>query len=362
MNSFAIQLANTILTRFPDPDKIPYKPWCYVQGYVLCGFEKLWQFTGDPGYFAYIQKFVDQHVDEDGSIRDFHGDSMDDMMAGSTIITVYKNHPLQKYRLATARIRDAFKDYPRNSDGTFWHGKALPHEFWIDGVFMGGMFLTRYGKEFGDITCFDEAALQIITLAKHCRKGNTGIFLHAFDETKQAFWADPITGLSPEVWSEGLGWYALILVETLTWMPANHPQRRKVMEILLELLEALKRYQDSVTGLWYQVVDKGHQPGNWQDTSGSAMFLYAIQSAIDLGYIQSDLYTTVVEKGYNGLTGKMLVSSEGLIDIMDACDGVCVQESYAKYIDYPRSINAKEAVGGCLWAASIIEKPVKKGQ
>ena len=33
-------LAETILTRYPDPDEIPWRHWCYMQGYVLCGFEK----------------------------------------------------------------------------------------------------------------------------------------------------------------------------------------------------------------------------------------------------------------------------------------------------------------------------------
>ena len=61
MTSMSIALADTILARFPDPDTIPYRRWCYVQGYVLCGFEKLWRYTGDPRYFAYIKRFVDQH-------------------------------------------------------------------------------------------------------------------------------------------------------------------------------------------------------------------------------------------------------------------------------------------------------------
>jgi unsaturated rhamnogalacturonyl hydrolase len=45
------------------------------------------------------------------------------------------------------------------------------------------------------------------------------------------------------------------------------------------------------------------------------------------------------------------------VDIYDACDGVCVQTSYDVYINYPKSINAKEAVGGILWATTIVEKP-----
>jgi rhamnogalacturonyl hydrolase YesR len=129
------------------------------------------------------------------------------------------------------------------------------------------------------------------------------------------------------------------------------------MHILQELVEGLKQVQDAKTGLWYQVVDKGNQADNWHDTSGSAMFIYAIQSAIDLGYVSAEIYGAVAKRGYDGMISKAVINHDGLLDIYDACDGVCVQRSYADYIDYPRVVNAKEAVGGFLWAATIVEKP-----
>jgi len=196
-----------------------------------------------------------------------------------------------------------------------------------------------------------------LILASHCRKGDTGLFLHAYDEARNAAWADPVTGLSPEVWSEGLGWYALVLVETLKVLPLDHPNRAQVMKILQDLVEGLRKTQDANTGLWYQVVDKGNRPDNWHDTSGSAMFLYTIQRAIDLGYVGAEEYESVVKRGYQGIISKAVINADGLVDIYDACDGVCVQRSYADYINYPKGINAKEAVGSFLWAAVAIEKP-----
>ncbi|HEU5100947.1 MAG TPA: glycoside hydrolase family 88 protein [Roseiflexaceae bacterium] len=358
MTYWSIALADTILARFPDPDSIPYRRWCYVQGYVLCGFERLWRCTGDPKYLAYITRFVDQHVSADGGIRDFTGDSLDDMMAGTAIVAVYELTGEQRYRLAADRIRAAFDDYPRNADGGFWHARLLPYEMWIDGVFMGQMFLTRYGAVIGDREyCFAEAARQILTLAERCRKAASGLFVHAYDESRSVGWADPVTGLSAEVWSEGLGWYALILVETLGRLPNDHSQRPQLLELLYGLLAGLRNMQDPRTGLWYQVVDKGEQADNWHDTSGSAMFVYAIQRAIDLGYVHADDYRPIVERGYAGITSKATIDRDGMIDIYDACDGVCVQRSYADYINYPKRVNAKEAVGSFLWATAIVEKP-----
>jgi rhamnogalacturonyl hydrolase YesR len=358
MTTMSVALANTILSRFPDPDTIPYRVWCYVQGYVLCGFEKLWAYTGDPIYYAYIKKFVDQHVADDGEIRNFTGESLDDIMAGTVICAVYEKTGEEKYRLAADKVRRAFDDYPRNSDGGFWHGRRLPHEMWIDGVFMGQMFLTRYGAVVGDRDyCYDEATRQILTMADHCLKGDTGLYLHAYGESKSVVWADPVTGLSPEVWSEGLGWYALILVETLNLLPPTHRNQPRVMQILLDLVEGLRKTQDAKTGLWYQVVDKGDRADNWHDTSGSAMFVYAIQRAIDLDYVSAEKYGTVAQRGYVGIVSKATINADGLVDIYDACDGLCVQRSYEDYVNYPRVVNAKEAVGGFLWATTIVEKP-----
>lgn len=355
-SQLAVALANTIMTRYPDPDQIPYMSWCYVQGYVLKGFDKLLDSSGDTRYLEFIRSYVDQHIGLGGAVRGFTGCSLDDMMAGSIIVAMYRRTGESRYRRAAESIRRAFDDYPRNRDGGFWHARSLPGEMWIDGVFMGQMFLTAYGAYIGDTDyCFNEAAHQIITFANRCLKGESGLFLHAYHEPKTISWADPQTGLSPEVWSEGLGWYGLILVETLNLMSRDHPDRKKVVQILVNLVEGLRRTQDPQTGLWYQVVDKGDRPDNWHDTSGSAMFVYTIQEAINLGLVPPAKFTPVVKKGYAGISSKAVVNSEGLVDIIDACDGVCVQNTYDDYVFYPKSVNAKEAVGSMLWAATIVK-------
>src|SRR5262249_30473076 len=170
-------------------------------------------------------------------------------------------------------------------------------------------------------------------------------------------WADPKTGLSPEVWSEGLGWYALILVETLAVLPKDHPRRGEVVDILRDLAAGLKRTQDPKTGRWFQVVDRGDRDDNWTDTSGSAMFVYCLQRGIELGLLGKDDYAGVVAEGYKGIVANARLNDEGLVDISSACDGLGVQKDYAHYINYKKSPNAKEAVGGFLWATAIVEKP-----
>jgi len=365
--SWAIPLAETIMQRNPGTPHDRLAGWSYYQAYTLRGFEMLWHSTGDRRYLDFIKRQLDPFVDGQGHLQGVTLDWLDNTMPGHMLVALYEHTGDARYRSAATEIRRAFDDFPRNADGGFWHARSLPGEMWIDGVFMGQMHLMRYGASIGDgAYCSDEATRQIGIFAKHCLKGDSGLYLHAWAEQPDlprvlperiARWADPETGLSSEVWSEGLGWYALILVETLALLPPDHPRRAEVRDIFRGLAAGLKRTQDGATGGWFQVVDKGDRPGNWIDTSGSAMFTYALQRGIELGLLQPQDYAPVVARGYQCIIANATVDEEGLVDIHGACDGLGVQQSYAAYITAPRVVNAKEAVAGFLWATAIVEKP-----
>jgi rhamnogalacturonyl hydrolase YesR len=150
----------------------------------------LWRTTGDRRYFEFIKRELDPFVDEQGNLIGVTLDSLDNIMPGNVMVAP-----------------------------GFWHGKHLPGEMWIGGVFMGQMCLIRYGASIGDAEhCFVEAVRQITVFASHCLKGDSGLYLHAWAAQPDLAkvwpgtterWAGPVTGLSSEVWSEGLGWYAL---------------------------------------------------------------------------------------------------------------------------------------------------------
>jgi unsaturated rhamnogalacturonyl hydrolase len=146
------------------------------------------------------------------------------------------------------------------------------------------------------------------------------------------------------------------MVETLANLPAKHSRRPEMEDIFRRLAAGLKRTQDPKSGRWFQVVDKGERPDNWTDTSGSAMFTYALAKGSELGLLDKKEYAPVVASGYQGITASARINDRGLVDIYHACDGVGVQTNYDRYIHYKQSINAKEAVVGFLWATEIVER------
>lgn len=345
---YACRLADTLMKRFPRAGFYPFKDWSYPQGYLLIGFSKLWEVTGDTCYRDYIYEYCMSHVTPEGEIVGFKGESMDDMMTGAILVWMYEQTGEERYAKACRRIYEAFQDYPRTREGGFWHGReGMPGQMWVDGVFMGQMFYCRYGRTFREPACFDETKRQLELIYRYCHV-HDGLLVHAYSEDHLAGWAKE-DGRARCVWSEGLGWYALILSEVLDIVPEEHPAWSAAQKQLLELLEGLLKVQDT-GGLWYQVVDCPDKSDNWCDVSGSAMFTYAFAHALGLGLVKGKVYEEAVKKAFAGIQSRMVVNKDGLIDVYGACEGLGVQNDYEDYVNYPQKINAQEAVCGCLWA------------
>jgi len=361
---WSIALAESVMKKWPTNfDAAYYRAWSYVNGYMLFGFNLLYEYTGDTKYRDYMKTYIDKFVGANGSFtRGWGGGALDDILTGTTLVQLYEITKDERYHTAANTVRRAFNNYPRLSDGGFPHnGGSERYHMWIDGIFMGGLFNQRYGKTFNDAAALDEAAKQIVIYASHGERGTTGLFVHGWDERKDAPWADKTTGQSSEVWSEGLGWYALAVVETLAALPQNHPNYAKVKDILVRMIAALKDTQDPKTGRWFDVVDKGNLPDNWTDSSGTAMFVYTIRRAVELGFVPADPYAAIAERGYQGLINPTFAKVvNGMVEVYSACDGVNIQNNYAAYIRYNRVTNAKEGYAGFLWATAIMEKPPKK--
>lgn len=357
--SNAVKFAECLMERYPRADLYPYKSWTYPQGFLLWGYIRLYEKTDREDFYRYVLEYCEEHVNDEGVIRKFTGCSLDDIMTASVIVWAYSVTKEEKYRLAAEKVRAVYDTYPRNSDGGFWHGKDLPGEMWVDGLFMSLMFLTRYGKYVGDSEyCFKETVDQLNIVFARCRKDSTGLLYHAYSEGAKAVWANKITGCSPEIWSEGLGWYAMILAEVLALLPEDQPGRDSLEFQLRKLCEDLLKVQDWGCGLWYQVVDKPGFPRNFYETSGSAMFLYTLKKAFDLGIIEGAEYKEAIEKAHKGILAKCVVGMDGSYHVLDACNGLCVQKNYDIYVDYTRIVDAQEAVVAVLWALTAVEEGI----
>src|SRR5262249_50282533 len=157
-------------------------------------------------------------------------------------------------------------------------------------------FLAEYGRQFADATYTNnETAHQLEVYASHLQQPS-GLMRHAYDEARAQSWADPVTGLAPEVWCRADGWFGMALIDVLEVIPADHPERSKLITILRNLVGAIAATQDPVTGRWFEVVDKGSQPDNWTETSCSSMFTFVTSRSVERGYVDAS-FRTVATRG-----------------------------------------------------------------
>ena len=85
-----------------------------------------------------------------------------------------------------------------------------------------------------------------------------------------------------------MGWFLVAMVDTLERMDNQlYYEYRAIMAMLKDAVDAMIAFQDAESGMFWQVVDKAGVEGNYLETSGSALFAYAVLKGVRLGYLQA---------------------------------------------------------------------------
>ena len=313
MKKFAVQFADSEMKRFPEAWMLDHGTtlnFGYSQGVGCCAMLALWRVTGDDKYFEYVEKWADALVNDSGEIYRYRRAdyNLDFINSGKVLFAVYEQTGKEKYRLALDMLVDQLREQPRTSDGGFWHKKRYPWQMWLDGLYMCSPVLMQYGAAFGKPEWIEEAVKQIKLCHLHTYDAKTGLYHHAWDESREQRWADPVTGHSPNFWGRSIGWWFMALVDNLDYLPADHPDRGYIISLVQGLAETLPAYQDA-DGLWYQVLDCPEREGNYPEASVTAQFMYAYAKAVNKGYIDAK-YRVVARKAFEGLRNRLIVKNE----------------------------------------------------
>ncbi|MGB5382812.1 MAG: glycoside hydrolase family 88 protein [Lutimonas sp.] len=360
------RMALTLMKHHPEAYQIDDKTepkWDYVHGLVLTSFEALYKKTNDQAYFDYIKNYADATIDSLGTIPSykFENFNIDMIEAGNVLFYLYDKTKEEKYLKAMQLLRKQLEEHPRTSEGGFWHKKIYPSQMWLDGLYMGSPFYTKYTVIFENGRNLDDVAKQFELIQKHARDEKTGLLYHGWDESKAMDWANKETGTSPNFWSRSLGWYAMALVDVLDYFPKDHPKQSELVSYLNQLATALTNQQHE-SGLWYQVTDMGDREGNYLEATGSAMFAYALAKGVNKGYLPKE-YMQVANNAFDGLTRELVkVSDEGDVIITQACavaglggnpyrDG-----SFDYYINERKKDNDPKVTGPFILAALELDK------
>ncbi len=148
-------------------------------------------------------------------------------------------------------------------------------------------------------------------------------------------------------WCRGNGWFAAGMAEMMRDLPTSSGDYATIEAGYLRMMEGLLAVQGP-GGLWYQVLDLPNDSANWEETSGSAMFTYAMIAGVRRGVLDAATYVPVVEAAWAGLQTKIAANG----DVSGICTGTWYHATPQEYMALSRLTGDGHGQAPILWAAA----------
>ena len=161
-------------------------------------------------------------------------------------------------------------------------GITTEARYWIDDMFMITAVQMQAFRATGDRKYLDRTAKAMVAYLDKLQQPN-GLFFHAPD--------------SQFYWSRGNGWMAAGSAELLRSLPADHPDRPRILAGYRTMMASLLKMQGE-DGLWRQLLD---HPEAWPETSGTGMFAFAMVTGVQNGWLDEAAYGPAARKAWLGL-------------------------------------------------------------
>ena len=207
-------------------------------------------------------------------------------------------------------------------------GYTWQTRMWIDDMFMITAIQAQAYTATGNPLYAERAAKEIVKYLNELQQPN-GLFYHAPDV--------------PFFWGRGNGWVAAGITELLRVLPARSQYRAPILHAYTKMMQTLKQQQDA-NGMWHQLVDDQQ---SWAETSGSAMFTYAMITGVKKGWLDAAEYAPVARKAWLALI--TYIDSNG--DVREVCEGTNKKNDRQYYLDRKRNTGDLHGQAPYLWCA-----------
>ena len=366
---YSIRMIRSEMQRNPDATYLDgregQRKWNYTTGLELKSFLDAAKRYELPEVVEYVRAWADTMATEKGEIYSYKKSNynVDHICPARIYFDLHDMYGDQdkRYRRVTRKVREQLDSHPRTQSGEFWHKQVYPNQVWLDGFYMALPFYAEYTKRYAPKeqrdSLFADIAHQFTAGAKNTYDPATGLFRHAWDESRSMFWCDPETGLSEHAWGRATGWYAIALVEVLDYMPKDHPGHKELVDQLNYLLDVLPKWADPQTGMWYQVLDCPEREGNYQEATCSIMFTYAFLKGLRRGYIDRSHEEYILGLYPKFIDRFIRENADGTISMTDCCavgglGGKQMRKGdFEYYLSEPIIENDCKGVGPFIWAS-----------
>ena len=348
----------------PQLEKGSFRLTSYEWGVTYSGVLAAYEVTGDEAYRNYVYsrhkllaemapKYMET-LKQGGTIsvnarRIVDPHALDDCGAVCTSMikamrSIFKGSDKQLRQLVDDRIRHysdyiAHKEY-RLSDGTFARIRPQKNTVWLDDMFMGIPSVAYMGLYTGNTKYYDEAARQVLQFASRMWVPEKQLFRHG--------WVESMAQHPAYHWGRANGWAILTLCEVLDVLPASHPQRARIMQLLQQHLQGLAALQHH-DGFWHQLLDR---PDTYLESSATAIYAYCFAHAINQGWVDAKVYGPVAQLAWHAVASS--VNEKGQVE--GVCVGTGMGFDPAFYAYRPVHVMAAHGYGPVLWAGAEMIK------
>jgi len=369
---WSVQMAESQMHRLDD--RLAWREgggakWDYTAGLFTLSLLKLNQVENSPARFKFVTNAIGTFISADGKIQGYKPADyqLDAINPGKTVLALWQLTHEERYQKAAALLRKQLDTQPRTSDGGFWHKERYTNQMWLDGLYMAAPFCAEYAQLFAEpAASFDDVAKQIRLMDEHSYDAKSGLFYHGWDSQATQPWANPVTGCSSNFWGRAVGWYAMALVDTLDFFPTNQPGRKDIIATLQKLAAGVVKHQDPASGVWWQVMDQPHRPGNYPEATASAMLVYSLAKAVNQGYLPPG-YVPAIVKGYRGVIEQFVKTDAAGQCVLTQCcqvaglgftssSGRPRDGSFDYYVSEPIMENDLKGVGPFILAGLEVQK------
>ena len=334
--------------------------WNYEDGCVLKGCADLYAAAGIEKCRDFVLQYLEKRVTPAGEIPSYPEEkyNIDSTNAGKALFFAYDQTGDERYRRAADYLTGRLLHHPRCACGNYWHKEIYPEQIWLDGLYMAQPFRVEYDMRFGGKKDAADVAKQFQNVRKYLWDDQKKLYYHAWDLAKRQPWADKETGKSPNFWLRSMGWYLMALIDCVDKMDERlYEHYRALIDLFREAIGGIVRYADPKTGLYYQVIDRADAAGNYLETSGSAMVIYALFKGVRLGVLDGEKYLPIARRAFDSLVKEKLRQDEsgrwhleGICAVAGLGPGEKRDGSVAYYLSEPVVADDAKGVGPFLMA------------
>lgn len=208
-------------------------------------------------------------------------------------------------------------------------GLTTQARYWIDDIWMIGALQLAAWRATRKPVYLDRAALMARLYVLKLQQPN-GLFHHGPD--------------APFCWGRGNGWVAAGLAEILSELPHTHPDHATIAAAYTRMMKALLATQ-AEDGMWRQLID---HPEAWKETSGTAMFGFAMALGVRRRLLRGRKYDKAARKAWAALT--TYVEADGRLS--QVCVGTGQSKEAAYYLARPTVTGDLHGQAALLWFAA----------